>query len=428
MLFRAMRLAAPCVVLIVATASAEHYWTKKFDAGAPVYAVDTELRAAFNLANPDLLPESRRSPHSETDPAFDWTELVKPGPVHSQGKYGHCWAFGAVTAFEYAWAIRNGTTEVPRFSTQPILDRTGRNEGATVSVALDDLLKHGTCKAEVYPYVGHPDRGHVKVNMPYRLIAWGEVELYENLPEVSRLKQALIEHGPLACDIYVTPAFNAYRKGVFAEHAKLPKDVAGLVDHAVVILGWNDRLGTHGAWKIQNSWGNKWGMDGIGWIEYGCNNIGFRASWLRAQAVHYKLPDKLNTLISPDAEPYPVWPQAKVVTPIPATTFRHVTPEEIGRRPGERVEVEFVVKGWAIHNTVGQIELFSEPNEKSAGCIIVHVENPGKKLSKDEGLALSKRYYRNRVRVRGLVQAKQRPDGIRPLIEVWDPGQIEVLP
>jgi cathepsin H len=41
------------------------------------------------------------------------------------------------------------------------------------------------------------------------------------------------------------------------------------VDHAVVLLGYKGGVG----WKIKNSWGPEWGMDGFAWIEDG-NNCG----------------------------------------------------------------------------------------------------------------------------------------------------------
>ena len=38
--------------------------------------------------------------------------------------------------------------------------------------------------------------------------------------------------------------------------------------HAVVIVGYDDDKGKHGAFKILNSWGNKWGESGYGWVGY----------------------------------------------------------------------------------------------------------------------------------------------------------------
>jgi hypothetical protein len=69
-------------------------------------------------------------------------------------------------------------------------------------------------------------------------------------------------------------------------------------DHAVVIVGWNDRvphtgtegttIGVTGAWLVRNSWSSLWGgadevpgfdlPGGYAWVGYGAINIGFAAS------------------------------------------------------------------------------------------------------------------------------------------------------
>jgi cathepsin L len=50
--------------------------------------------------------------------------------------------------------------------------------------------------------------------------------------------------------------------------------------HEVLIVGWDDGIGEHGVWIIKNSWGTGWGDGGYMLLPYGCNNIGFGASWV----------------------------------------------------------------------------------------------------------------------------------------------------
>ena len=60
------------------------------------------------------------------------------------------------------------------------------------------------------------------------------------------------------------------------------------VDHAVVIVGWDD---AKEAWIIKNSWGTEWGYDGFGWVQYDTQNIGVGATWVEARKeIH--IPDK----------------------------------------------------------------------------------------------------------------------------------------
>jgi C1A family cysteine protease len=68
--------------------------------------------------------------------------------------------------------------------------------------------------------------------------------------------------------ITVASYFRAYSGGVFNYDSHAP------VNHAVVLVGWDDNLGSNGAWRLKNSWGNGWGESGMMWIEYGCSNGG----------------------------------------------------------------------------------------------------------------------------------------------------------
>src|SRR5262245_23278801 len=77
--------------------------------GAELYYLDADLRAALAKENPKALPEAKHKLPAATAAAFDWTAEVKRPFTYSQRKSPFCWAFAAVTAFEYNWAIRNGS-------------------------------------------------------------------------------------------------------------------------------------------------------------------------------------------------------------------------------------------------------------------------------------------------------------------------------
>ena len=52
------------------------------------------------------------------------------------------------------------------------------------------------------------------------------------------------------------------------------------VNHAVVLVGWNDNVGTNGAWILRNSWGTNWGEKGYMYIGYGISNVGSCANYI----------------------------------------------------------------------------------------------------------------------------------------------------
>lgn len=274
------------------------------EARSKLLALDAELREAFNKTVPKGLPESKRKLADASASSFDWVKVMGLTPVHQQGGKPSCVAQASVAALEWSWQIRNGTKTKPILSPQPILDRL-RVESFTFEGALDQLLMFGVAPYGNYPYSGEVETLRTKVPTPYRLVGWGVVGP-EGKISVKELKQALLTHGPLVVSVYTSTAFQNYKGGVFAESLATPKYPT---NHAVVIIGWDDRRGK-GCWHIQNSWGLNWGDGGGMWIEYGCHNIGHEAHWVRAQSVQYNLPKDAHQLLG-EAVAFQRWPSAK---------------------------------------------------------------------------------------------------------------------
>jgi hypothetical protein len=410
---------------VFATARADEL-QKLRSRGAEVYYLDADLRAAFAEANPKVMPEAKRKLPPVTAPAFDWSAKVTMPHWLGQAKTPHCWLYATMTAFEWNWAIRNGGA-APALAIQPILDRTKKKAGAPHRLALQELLAHGTCTPTAYPHTGWP--GRVRgVKMTHRAIAWGPAALGKGVPAVEQIKRALLEQGPLVAGVYVTKRFEAYRGGVFNEHFPVPKGAAA--GHSVVILGWDDRKGQGGCWRIQNSWGPWWGHAGFMWIEYGCNNVGVDACWMRPQAVHYNLPEEAHLLVVGDADPFPSLAKAKNVLVPRVPELPVVSPDEAPGKVGERVVLRMEVRGWG-KTPAGDVFLCSERSLKDEGCVVLEILQPSlSRFPAREPQALFQHYRGKRVRVRGSLQPVEMllSDGAlrRVILEVVDPGQIEV--
>jgi C1A family cysteine protease len=407
------------------------HWPKLRSRGGDLYYADATLRAVFARDNPKGLPEALLS--DVTAPTFDWSTRVVSRPrILNQQKHPNCWAFATVSAFEWNWAIRNGGP-APELSIQPILDHTqegGTDEGSNPSVALKALVERGTCPDTAYPYTGKPGTLREDVPLNYRTIAWGSVTPRPGIPPETDIKQALLDHGPVVVSVWTTEPFTQYKKGeIFKEHHKRPAD-GRQTNHELVIVGWDDTKGK-GCWKVQNSWGENWGEGGFMWIEYGCNNVGMEAYWVRPQSVHYRLPENAHQLVPGKMTPFPGWPLA-VGMPLPPEPKRPVvTVAEALKKPDERVIVQFQPMSQGSVLPDGHFVLRSERSDDAAGCLNVWILKAGlHRFPAQDGEGLWKLYGGKQLRVHGTVTpwaTGKTGDRMINLIEVSSPDQIEVV-
>jgi cathepsin L len=265
--------------------------------------LDNEARDAFAQQHPGVQPELKLRLPKSTINAFDWCNLNKVSEAHRQ-RTGDCWANSATEALECGFLIRDKLQVV--LSTQPVLDHLKLHAKAisgSATMAFDYFLRIGTALLQHYPYDGKP-KEPLSVKLPYRAVAWGYVSQTEQPPTIAELKHALLTHGPLAVSVLSTPAFHKYRGGLFHEAEVQPHEVHGFSNHVVLLTGWDDTRGQHGAWKIKNSWGEGWGEQGFMWIRYASNFICHNSQWVRAMSRYYPVPAGIHQLI-PDARPWP---------------------------------------------------------------------------------------------------------------------------
>jgi C1A family cysteine protease len=272
---------------------------------AKLSKLDDEARSQFAKDHPGVLPETSLRLPKTSIVAFDWTNLNRVSSWHRQ-RNGDCWANAALEALECSNMIRNGSRVT--LSPQPVLDhlKLGASHSEMADQpgnACDFFLTMGTTRIADYPYTGKPDEPK-EVPLPYRAVAWGFVAEDDQPPTVQQLKEALLKHGPLMIDLTSTTKFKAYQGGLYNEPGPIDKkDVLG--KHAVLLVGWDDSRGVHGAWKIKNSWGPSWGEQGFMWIAYGSNEVCRHAEWVCAASTIYSLPRDTFAKIVPEAQPLP---------------------------------------------------------------------------------------------------------------------------
>jgi len=215
-----------------------------------------------------------------TAAAFNWRDASQLTTVQYQGICGSCWAFTSAAVYEGNYKMKNG--KALDISEQFILDcardRNGNDagscDGGWYGGVFDYLMTKGAPVEKEKPYQGKQGFCSSTGQTNYTVIKWGYIRRDAGIPSLREMKEAIAKYGAIAACVKVTPAFQAYKSGVFDEHASVsaPNDV----NHAITIVGWDDNKQ---AYLVKNSWGPGWGDKGYIWVEYGCNNIGYGAAW-----------------------------------------------------------------------------------------------------------------------------------------------------
>ncbi|MFH0980380.1 MAG: C1 family peptidase [Planctomycetota bacterium] len=214
--------------------------------------------------------------------AFDWRALNGCTPIRNQAGCGSCWAFSAIGAMESAILIHDGVSR--DLAEQWLVSCTGA--GSCSGGWHDSACRYLSCNDNHdpcgdggavlepdFPYVAWDAPCNCPYWHPYCLHSWAHVG--SDTPSVSQIKQAILEHGPVSACVYVNSAFHGYTGGVFNAC-----EVAS-VNHAIVLVGWDDNQGANGVWILRNSWGTGWGEGGYMRIQYGCSMVGYAALYVR---------------------------------------------------------------------------------------------------------------------------------------------------
>jgi hypothetical protein len=160
----------------------------------------------------------------------------------------------------------------------------------------------GLVGSDKYGYYGIKSFCTSNLTREYFVLNWGYVPPGDDfIPTDAVLKEAIYKNGPIASGVQTTAEWDTYRKldeygnprpdwsrdfpNGIAKGIKHPRPAQ--IDHEVLIVGWDDTLGV---WIIKNSWGTYWGDDGFMKLPYGCNNLGFGASWVTVNPISVSSP------------------------------------------------------------------------------------------------------------------------------------------
>ncbi len=241
------------------------------------------------------------SPPSDVPPAkFDWRTMNGTTAVKAQGSCGSCWAFSTVGALECNILIKDGV-EV-NLSEQWLVscNQSGWSCSGGGFAHGYHMLKRDPCGGT--GAVLEADFQYVAWNAPcdcpyphsYSLDGWGFLDKSVEIPDTDMIKRAIMKYGPVSVGVMANTSFASYHGGIFTG------GVYHDINHAVVLVGWDDNQGPEGVWFLRNSWGMMWGEDGYMRIAYRTNAVGWSANWVDYRdPIQIALPEGTPGVVEP---------------------------------------------------------------------------------------------------------------------------------
>lgn len=256
-----------------------------------------------------------------TPSSYDMRDYGYAPIIADQGNYGTCWAFQSTSTLEsllirqnplisfsvnhLAWFSYTGgkESETYNFCKDLSYEIDPYNCGGDAAVAEGTLAAwKGPVSTAVMPYepkakknekLRYSSKYHVQDSICFggALHTSGH---WVSQATVSLVKQIMLENNTAvgidyyADNIYYNPQTAAYYC-----------DEAICVNHAVLIIGWDDdyskenfresgRPEHDGAWLVRNSWGADWGNNGTFWMSYEDASIEYASAYSIEEADNYK--------------------------------------------------------------------------------------------------------------------------------------------
>jgi len=196
---------------------------------------------------------------SATADSVDWVSKGAVTPVKNQGQCGSCWAFSTTGSTEGAYQIATGSLK--SFSEQELVVCAGSygNQGCNGGL-MDDGFKYLEAKGDAlesaYSYTGKTGTCSTSKQSDAALKV-GQVTSFNDVTSDSETQMlAAVSKGPVSVAIEADQSgFQFYKTGVFSGTCGTN------LDHGVLVVGYGTDSGSD-YWKVKNSWGTTWGLDG----------------------------------------------------------------------------------------------------------------------------------------------------------------------
>ncbi len=217
--------------------------------------------------SPEVIEDSRRIivyDEEEDYSAYDNSSAYPP--PGNQGRQGSCTAWATAYALKSAqekmergWDYSAKTSFSPAYIYNQINE--GQDGGSRISEAMQMITQQGVCSLEDMPYdekdyLTKPNDGQVYAASPYKAKEWF------SLSGVDQIKSAIVKYGGVVVGISVYSDFDKLDEKNPIYDVQSGKKRGG---HAICLVGFDDKKS---AFKLINSWGDDWGLEGFGWVSY----------------------------------------------------------------------------------------------------------------------------------------------------------------
>ncbi|PSG89461.1 C1 family peptidase [Aurantibacter aestuarii] len=157
----------------------------------------------------------------------------------------------------------------------------GQNKGTYFEDAFRILINEGTCTYSSMPYVPNDWVSQPNINQENEAKNF-KIETYRRLnlsDALTSIKAELINKNPvIVASVFDETYYNSGFNFTGSDYKwNSIGNVNNLMGHAILIVGFDD---TKNAFKIMNSWGQNWGNNGYGWINYNIINQVVREAYI----------------------------------------------------------------------------------------------------------------------------------------------------
>ncbi len=225
----------------------------------------------------------------------------------SQGNIGSCvgWSTGyALASFYFAaknkWGkpFSNKLIMSPAYVYNQIREcNCGPNCGSYIGDALDLLKEKGIVSWESMPYsdqsCSKPTQNHFSLAAKNKIVGWNRLIDKLNFNEY---KEHLSNDVPVIIGASLGSKFGDYGYKKTADPFTCTQLSSG--GHAMLVVGYDD---SKRAFKIMNSWGKDWGVNGFIWVDYDCFKLMMGSSGGEAYVINKDY--ELKEDVKPDVVP-----------------------------------------------------------------------------------------------------------------------------